>query len=181
MTRWTCSAIAGLLLTALTITVAVSAAPEAAPHAAPPSAKRPAAQPAFPHQALLNQYCVTCHNRNVRVAGVTLDRLEGAPVGANAQTWEAVLRKVRTGTMPPAGAPHPPAADLTAFAAWLYGELDLLAEWNRKREPEERKPYAGLVGLALLVPSRCERDRKASILILSMRIETKDPRHASGR
>src|SRR5687767_407902 len=111
-------------ISALRFTEAVSAAPAAAPQAAPPPSTRPVAQPAFPHQTLLNQYCVTCDNRRARVAGVTLDTLDGAPVGSNAPAWEAVLRKVRTGTMPPAGAPRPPPADLTAFAAWLEGELD---------------------------------------------------------
>ena len=62
-------------------------------------------------QALVDQYCVTCHNDRLKTGGLcrstalTLDR-----VGADAETWEKVVRKVRAGLMPPAGARRPPRA-----------------------------------------------------------------------
>ena len=55
------------------------------------------------HRALLNRYCVTCHNQRMKIpAGspLQLDTLDLAAVGTSAQTWEKVVRKVRTGVMP---------------------------------------------------------------------------------
>src|SRR5262245_17156767 len=44
-------------------------------------------------QALLNQYCVTCHNSRARVGNLTLDSLDVAAVGAHPEIWEKVVRK----------------------------------------------------------------------------------------
>ena len=56
-------------------------------------------------QAVLNQYCVVCHNTKLQTGGLALDKLDLARAGANAETWEKVARKLRAGMMPPAGAP----------------------------------------------------------------------------
>jgi mono/diheme cytochrome c family protein len=83
------------------------------------------------HRALLNRYCVTCHNRRMQIpagAPLRLDTLDLATVGAAAQTWEKVVRKVRTGVMPPAGSPRPPTAQADRFVSWLERELDRAAE-----------------------------------------------------
>jgi cytochrome c551/c552 len=80
--------------------------------------------------ALVNQYCVGCHNQKVRTAGVSLEGLDLTKVGENAGTWEKVLRKVSAGQMPPAGLPHPSAADSAAFAKILGDELDRAAAAN---------------------------------------------------
>ena len=61
-------------------------------------------------RAILNQYCVGCHNQKLKTAGLTLDMLDVAHVGDNAQTWEKVVRKLRAGMMPPSGVPHPDTA-----------------------------------------------------------------------
>jgi len=39
-------------------------------------------------QALLNQYCVTCHNAKLKTGGLELDKLDLHRVDANAETWE---------------------------------------------------------------------------------------------
>ena len=59
--------------------------------------------------AFLTQYCVTCHNARVKSGGLALDALDPANVDGHAETWEKVVRKVRTGMMPPDGAPKPAA------------------------------------------------------------------------
>src|SRR5947207_6291016 len=41
-----------------------------------------------PHRALLDQYCVTCHNQRAKTAGLTLDAMDLAQVPKNAETWE---------------------------------------------------------------------------------------------
>src|SRR5580658_5475500 len=75
-------------------------------------------------QALLNQYCITCHNEKIKTAGLMLDKLDFAHPGPNAETWEKVVRKVRAGMMPPGGAPRPDRATMDAFASKLESALD---------------------------------------------------------
>jgi hypothetical protein len=78
-------------------------------------------------RALVNQYCVVCHNDQLKTAGLSLQGLDLARVGDGAATWEKVLRKVGANEMPPAGMPHPDAAAFRSFAAYLESELDKYA------------------------------------------------------
>ncbi|HKQ91815.1 MAG TPA: c-type cytochrome domain-containing protein, partial [Blastocatellia bacterium] len=52
-------------------------------------------------RALIEENCVVCHNQKSKTAGVSLQDLEFDNVGGDASLWERVLRKVRTGQMPP--------------------------------------------------------------------------------
>src|SRR5580704_14401001 len=76
-----------------------------------------------PH-ALLNQYCVTCHNAKLQTGGLALDKLDLDRAGANAETWEKVARKLRAGMMPPAGAPRPDRHALDKLAEAVENALD---------------------------------------------------------
>ena len=58
---------------------------------------------------------------------VALDRLDLSNLGRDAETWEKVVRKVRTGLMPPPGRPRPDQATHDSFAAWLEAGLDRAA------------------------------------------------------
>jgi mono/diheme cytochrome c family protein len=87
------------------------------------NAQTPAPQPANP-QALLTQYCITCHNQTAKVGGLALDKLDLARVGADAPMWEKVVRKVRSGMMPPSGARRPERRALDSFASELETRLD---------------------------------------------------------
>jgi mono/diheme cytochrome c family protein len=73
---------------------------------------------------LLDTYCVTCHNQQLKTAGLTLDAVSLDRVPDSAEVWEKVLRKVRTGAMPPPGRPRPDHASLTGFADWVEATLD---------------------------------------------------------
>jgi mono/diheme cytochrome c family protein len=77
--------------------------------------------------SLTRQYCVGCHSAKAKIGGVVVEGIDWTDPGANSATLEKVLRKVRSGEMPPAGLPHPakPAAD--AFSNWLESELDRAA------------------------------------------------------
>ena len=75
-------------------------------------------------RALLDQYCVTCHNERLATAGLLLDESDVEHVGAGADTWEKVVRKLRSGEMPPPGRRRPDKPTLDAFVAWLETELD---------------------------------------------------------
>ena len=73
----------------------------------------PAGSPAFSPRAVIDQYCVTCHNQKLKTAGLTLDKVDLAHVAQNAEVWEKVVRKLRAGMMPPPGLPRPDAGDLS--------------------------------------------------------------------
>jgi mono/diheme cytochrome c family protein len=85
-----------------------------------------AAPPATP-RATLDRYCVTCHNDRLKTAGLALDKLDIANVPAHADTWEKVIRKLRTGAMPPAGSRRPDAGTVQTLASFLESEIDRAA------------------------------------------------------
>jgi hypothetical protein len=97
----------------------------AASSQAPPTAQRPA--PSSSHEAVLTRYCVTCHNTRLKTAGFVIDPAGLADVGADAEAWEKVVRKLRTASMPPAGAPRPDPATYETVAAFLETGLDRAA------------------------------------------------------
>ena len=71
----------------------------------------PAAATAAEQRALLDKYCVTCHNQRAKTAGLMLDSVDIEHLGEAPETWEKVAHMLRTGSMPPTGRPRPePAA-----------------------------------------------------------------------
>lgn len=99
---------------------------------------RPQDSSPAPDRALLNQYCVGCHNEKLKTAGLMLDKLDLAHPGQEPETWEKVVRKLRAGMMPPAGMPRPNRATLDSWTAKLETELDRAAA---------AKPNPGSTGL----------------------------------
>ena len=84
-------------------------------------------QPALAPRAVLDQYCVGCHNEKVKTAGISVQGLDPAHVGLNSDEWEKILRKVKAGQMPPAKLPRPKPAAVDAFDQWLETQLDTTA------------------------------------------------------
>jgi mono/diheme cytochrome c family protein len=80
-----------------------------------------------PSRAVFDKYCVGCHNQRVKTAGLALDALDPAQVGEHAEAWEKVVRKLRTGAMPPPGRPRPDKALTASVAASLEAGLDRAA------------------------------------------------------
>jgi hypothetical protein len=78
-------------------------------------------------RAVLDRYCVTCHNKRAKVAGLELDVVDIGQVDQSADVWERVVRKLRAGVMPPAGQPRPDAATLQALASDIELKLDRAA------------------------------------------------------
>jgi len=78
-------------------------------------------------RAVLDKYCITCHNDKAKTAGLQLDSLDLEHVGEHAETWEKVARKLRTGEMPPPGLPRPDPADYTDATVQLETALDAAA------------------------------------------------------
>ncbi len=78
-------------------------------------------------KALVNQYCVSCHNEKVKSGGMSLTALNLAHPELNEELAEKVIHKVRAGMMPPAGLPRPSAATLKTFVASLETSIDQAA------------------------------------------------------
>jgi hypothetical protein len=89
----------------------------------------------------LDRYCVACHNDAELAGGVSFQSLDRKQLAGHADVWEAAVRKLRTGLMPPLGEPRPERAVLDAFAASLEAGLD--ADWARAPNPGVR-PLARL-------------------------------------
>src|SRR5262249_39939082 len=75
------------------------------------------------HQALINQYCVTCHNQRAKTAGVMFDTMDLSDVSKNAEIWEKAVRKLGGGMMPPPGARRPDHPTAHAFVSSLVDSL----------------------------------------------------------
>jgi mono/diheme cytochrome c family protein len=74
--------------------------------------------------AVLKQYCATCHNERLKSGGLVIDPAAVANVSDAADRWEKVVRKLRTQSMPPPGAPRPDATGYDGVATFLETELD---------------------------------------------------------
>ena len=100
---------------------------------APPASASGVAMSAPAIRAVLDKYCITCHNQNLRTAGVALDGLDVAKPAAQADIWERVITKLRAGSMPPAGMPRPDAAAYHSIASFLETEID--RAWAARPNP----------------------------------------------
>ncbi len=78
-------------------------------------------------RALLDEYCVTCHNQQSKTAGLMLDKVDAANTPASPEIWEKVIRKLRAGDMPPLGNPRPDKAESASLIAALATPLDRAA------------------------------------------------------
>jgi mono/diheme cytochrome c family protein len=94
------------------------------PAASPGDAR---AATAAAQQALVTQYCMGCHSDRVKAGGLTLSELDLTDVGRHAEIAEKVVRKLRSGMMPPAGAKRPDRETAAAFVSWLESALDAKA------------------------------------------------------
>src|SRR5262245_60688269 len=104
----------------LSVVLWVGAAAAHAPDRAP--------SPASSEQrALLDRYCVTCHNDRLKTANLSLQELDLTKAAEQAEVWEKVIRKLRAGVMPPPDVPRPPLRDYEALRDWLENEIDRVA------------------------------------------------------
>ena len=72
----------------------------------------------------IERYCVRCHNARLQTGGLVLETLDPAQPGAHIAVWEQVIRKLRAGVMPPAGAPRPDSATYGRMIDELETALD---------------------------------------------------------
>ena len=88
---------------------------------------RQTASSASSSRQLLDRYCVTCHNDRLETAGLKLDQIDVANVAEGVEVWEKVVRKLRTGSMPPSTRPQLSAGDRGALVSWLETSLEQAA------------------------------------------------------
>jgi mono/diheme cytochrome c family protein len=78
--------------------------------------------------------CAACHNAKTVAGGLDLQSLRRADSVTRArETWEKLLRKIRTGEMPPKGSPRPNEAEIQATALRIEGEF---ARADRSATPD---------------------------------------------
>ena len=127
---------AAALFVAATVSTSTQVGPvlSAGPKGPAPQATNPDAP--VNYQQMVSKYCIGCHNtRNPLPAGapLALDKANFADPGADAVTWERVVKKLGVGAMPPLGSPTPGAAELGKFRSSLITGLDAAAA--KKNEP----------------------------------------------
>ena len=143
-----CVSVAVVVL--LWMSSAMWAAPQAAGPGNQPGQPASVAAASVPeYRAVLDKYCVTCHNERAKAGGLMLDKLDlsnisgaspgnaspgnaapGNTIPSSAEVLEKVVRKVRVGMMPPQGAPRPDPDTQHALVAWLTTQLDRAAQAN---------------------------------------------------
>jgi len=84
--------------------------------------------------AMLDRYCTDCHNDAELTANLSFQGLRPENVHADAKIWEAVIRKLRLGMMPPREESQPDPDVRREFVAALESTLDAAAA---------AQPYAG--------------------------------------
>jgi mono/diheme cytochrome c family protein len=98
----------------------MSAAPPQRPAAAPP----PAAVDGQKQIAVIEQYCIGCHNDRAKVAGVSFEHVTPQSIGERAELFEKAVRKLRGRVMPPPGARQPDGAAVDSLVGYLETTLD---------------------------------------------------------
>ena len=115
MTRRVCMLVVGCTLVASAASGVLGAEP---------APLQPPAASAAQLRAMLDQYCVTCHNERLQTAGLMLDRMDVDHIPEGAEVWEKVGRKLRFAAMPPPGRPRPERAVVQEVVSTLETALD---------------------------------------------------------
>jgi mono/diheme cytochrome c family protein len=119
-------------------------APASAPRPAPshsstqPTARKAATKPAAPtaglavdaQNQLVKQYCAGCHSERGKAGGLTLASFDAAKIDEHGEIAEKMIRKLRTGMMPPPNARRPEPDVIKAFIDTLENKIDAAAALN---------------------------------------------------
>lgn len=131
----------------------------------------------------LQQYCSKCHNYDDFSGGFALDNLKPNDLHPDAALWEKIVRKLRSGMMPPPGQDRPALREVSRVVSSLETALDKVAlqhpnpgavVLHRMNRNEYANAVRDLLGLPLkgedLLPaddSAAGFDNIASALVLS--------------
>ena len=113
---------------ALVATISATLSADQSPTPAPSQGGTASATAPTPARALVTTYCVTCHNQRLKTGNLALDNLDADHISNSADTWEKVVVKLRSRSMPPPSARRPDNATYDRVATWLENELDRAAD-----------------------------------------------------
>lgn len=157
------ASIAGLLLAASS--QSSDSKPKASAHkrAAPPKTSQGTFE--MNVQPLLTKTCSPCHNQQLASGGLNVGDFVTAPsIARHREGWEKIVQKIRSGEMPPQGAPRPSAAETNALVQFIQNEF-VRADRNVKPDPGRvtarrlnRAEYTNTIRDLLAVDFRAEKD-----------------------
>ena len=122
-------------------------------------------------RALVNDYCAGCHNDKSKSGNFSWASIDLANPDKTAELSEKVIRKVRSGVMPPSGVRRPDRASLKAFAAGLETRIDQspsrqryadAPELHRMNRTEYRNTIRDLLALEVDVTELLPPDARTS-------------------
>jgi hypothetical protein len=120
------------------------------PHAESQTAARTLVPDSARERAVVDQYCVTCHNARVRSGNLDLSAVDLSRIGEHGEVGEKIVRKLRAGMMPPPDVRRPDAATVDFLAGSLEAKLDRAAAANPTLTPPgphrlNRREYANAI------------------------------------
>jgi hypothetical protein len=130
----------------------------AAAHAQIKQAPVPAELTAEEQTAMVKQYCSTCHNDRNKPGGLSFVAFDASQAVDHAPTVERMIRRLRSGMMPPAGARRPEGDGLLKLASALEARVDRAAALNpnpglrpfqRANRPEYARAVRDLLGISI--------------------------------
>ena len=134
----------------LLVTMAVIGRSSVTFQATPLLAAQSAGQDSAREKAILDQYCISCHSQKVKSGGFSLEGLDMARIGGNAEVGEKIVRKLRAGMMPPPDMKRPDKATYDFLASSIERRLDLAAAAKPTLTPPgphrlNRREYANAI------------------------------------
>jgi hypothetical protein len=75
-------------------------------------------------QAMVKQYCTTCHGPAVKAGGLVLDGMDVQQAAQHPEIWEKVVQKLRGRLMPPPASPQPDQKTIDEFVSFMENKLD---------------------------------------------------------
>ncbi len=79
-------------------------------------------------QRVIDRYCVTCHNEELKTGNLRLDDVDLSRVVEDGALWEKVIHKLTAEEMPPADKPQPSKGAHRALLSHLVTTLDAASE-----------------------------------------------------
>ena len=122
-------------------------------------------------QSIVEQYCALCHDDGAESGGFAWSSIDLAHPEQNADLVERMIRKIRSGLMPPAGSPRPDIETMDGFAAGLEAQIDEVArtrpyvrspELHRMNRTEYQNAVRDLLGVHVDVNELLPPDARTS-------------------
>jgi hypothetical protein len=93
----------------------------------PHAQQGPAVAPAPSHVAVIEEYCLSCHDEDHKKGDLSLEAVASQDIDQHPEIWEKVVRKLRARQMPPIGKERPDDRTYDAVVSSLERSLDRAA------------------------------------------------------